>query len=691
MARIKKKEVTPVLKLEAPDPIPPRRRIKSFKPKKDTILSPGFELRKISPPKKKWPEKKQWKYFFKALGKKERFVFFFLSIAAIASLLFIGLSFYYERTETAPADGGTIVEGSAGQPRFINPIYANSDIDRDLSELIFSGLMKYDKDMAIVPDLALKYPETEDDERIYKFYLKDNLFWQDGTPLTSDDIVFTIKTIQNPELKSPYLANWVGVKVEKISDLGIKFTLQKPYSAFIENCAIKIIPKHIWEKVSTESFPFQSYNLENAIGSGLYRIKEIKRDNAKQQVEYIVLEKNKAYFGTKPYISEIKFFFFSNQDELTKAAKKGKLTGLDASIGELDSKKWNENTTSLPRYFALFFNPNKNEILKEKDVRIALSYGTNKKEVGSDVLDSPLIPRFYGISDPSQTFGYDPEKAASMLDVLGYKDTDGNGVREKVISKKPAFKFKSRLAAGSSGKEVTELQKCLKTEETGYFGTKTKEAVIAFQEQYSDEILKPAGYDKGTGIVGEGTRNKLNVICFSNPDQSTELKFTLVTVDQPKMQEIAQTIKDQWGEIGVGVEIQTYPILQLEQEFIKSRNYDILLFGEVLGAIPDPFPFWHSSQINDPGLNLSLYENKDLDKLLENNRKISDETQRKENLASIQNLIVQDAPAIFLYSPKFTYLVSGSIKGISDKKAVNISKRFSDIENWYMKTKRIWK
>ncbi|MDP2909778.1 MAG: hypothetical protein Q8N69_01760, partial [bacterium] len=117
----------------------------------------------------------------------------------------------------------------------------------------------------------------------------------------------------------------------------------------------------------------------------------------------------------------------------------------------------------------------------------------------------------------------------------------------------------------------------------------------------------------------------------------------------------------------------------------------ILLFGEVLGAIPDPFPFWHSSQKYDPGLNLSSYENKYLDELLEEGRKISDENLRKENLEAIQNMIVDDIPAIFLYSPKYTYLSSDLIKGISDKKSVNTSKRFIGIEDWYIKIKRIWK
>jgi len=682
----KKKEQAPVLETEGSTPIPPKRRIKSFKPKKDIILSPGFELRKtvILPEKRK----KKWRHFFTVMGRNEKIVFSIFLSFAIFSFLFICLNFYFQNTRTAPADGGTIVEGSLSQPRFINPIYANSDIDRDLSELVFSGLMKYDKDMNIIPDLAASFPEIEDDGRIYKFYLKDNLFWQDGAPLTADDVIFTIKTIQNPELKSPYLANWVGVKAEKISDTGVRFTLQKPYAAFIENCALKIIPKHIWENTSSESFPFQSYNLENAVGNGMYRIKEVKRNNATQKVEYITLEKNNHYYGAKPHISQIKFQFFDNRDELAKAARKGKITGGDAGLASQDSG-WNKINIYLPRYFALFLNPEKSKVLEDKNARIALTYGTNKKELGKNTISSPLLPDFYGIQAPSENYSYDPSKAADLLEKAGYKDTDGNGIRE--IPKDPAFQFKSRLETGSSGKEVTELQKCLKVDATGYFGQKTKEALIDFQEQHADEILKPYGYNKGTGSVGEATKNKLNQICFGDPNQKQELEFTLVTVEQPDMKELAESVKRQWAEIGVNLQIQSYPVVQLEQEYIKTRNYDILLFGEVLGAVADPFPFWHSSQKNDPGLNLAGYENKELDKLLEDNRKVSDEKLRKDNLAKMQEIIIKDAPAIFLFSPEYAYLVSDSIKGISDKKAVNPSERFADIEKWYIKTRRVWK
>jgi len=117
----------------------------------------------------------------------------------------------------------------------------------------------------------------------------------------------------------------------------------------------------------------------------------------------------------------------------------------------------------------------------------------------------------------------------------------------------------------------------------------------------------------------------------------------------------------------------------------------MLLFGNVLGAIPDPFPFWHSTQKKDPGLNLALYENRKADELLERARQTLDEKERKKALEEFQNILIEDSPAIFLFNPAFLYFVSEEIKGISTGIITDPSKRFSEIENWYIETKRVWK
>jgi peptide/nickel transport system substrate-binding protein len=654
---------------------------------------------------KKWPSKSQWTQFFKVLTRKEKISFFIFFILALGSSIFLFSAFYFQNTKIVPGQGGMYTEGAIGQPRFINPIYANSDVDRDLVQLIFSGLMKYNNNLEIVPDLVKDY-EIEDEGRIYTFHLREKIFWQDKVPLTSDDVIFTIKTIQNPAYKSSLQANWTGVEVEKINDLDFKLKLKRPYSAFLENCALKVLPKHIWENITPQNFPLTIYNLK-PIGSGPYKLKEIEQDKP-DRIKSITLSLNSFYFVKKPNISEVRFFFFDNEKELLKAAKNDKINGLSLNSPEPINNNREIYYLAFPRYFAVFFNQEKSKLLAEKEVRIALNYATNKEEIigkilnsqdNSLIVNSPVLPQIYGLPAPLKIYEFNVDKAKEILEKAGFKDDNKDGLREKTIKKELAFEFKSELKLNSQGTEVGELQKCLarfpeiypEGEVTNYFGPKTKEAVIRFQEKYAKEILEPSGFKNGNGVVGKNTRNKLNQLCLKSPEESLLLKFSLLTVDQPQLVETANLLKKQWEAVGAQIEVNQISSSQLEQEFIKPRNYDALLFGEVLGAIPDPLPFWHSSQGKDPGSNLSVYGNIKVDDLLEEIRKSSDPNVQAEKLTAFQDALIDDAPAVFLYSPPYIYSVSKEIKGVNIKKIADPSKRFSGIEDWYLKTKRSWK
>lgn len=657
---------------------------------------------------KKWPSKKQWGQFFRVLTKKEKGIFFIFLFLTITSFLVLVINFYFGNTEIKPDKGGTYIEGIVGYPRFINPIYASiNDIDRDLVELIFSGLMKYDNDGKIVYDLARDY-SIENEGTTFLVYLKDEIFWADGERLTADDVVFTIKTIQNTDYKSPLRANWLGVKVEKLSDDAIRFKLEKPYGSFLENLTLKIIPEHIWKDISPQNFPLTNLNL-NPVGSGPYKLDKVEKDKLNDDIKSLTLVPNPKYFGKKPYISKINFIFFKNEGELIKSATQKEIKGLSiTSVNNFSLLKevgFEDYHLSLPRYFALFFNPTKSKILDEKEVRKALNCGTDKEELlnkisggQGEIVDSPILPKILDFNKPSETYQFDENLANEILEKTGYIKNE-SGLREKLIKKELASQFKSNLILGSQGDEVKELQKCLakdpeiypESEITGYFGPKTKAAVIKFQEKYREDILAPQQLEKGTGEVKGGTRNKLNEVCFEKPEEKIPLKFSLTTVNQPELVKLANLLKEQWKKIGVEIEIKTFDISTLEKEIIKPRNYDILLFGEVLGLIPDPFPFWHSSQKKDPGLNLALFENKDCDKLLERARQSLNETERKNILENFQNCLIKDSPAVFLYSPDYLYLVSNEIKGINTKIIADPSQRFLEIENWYFNTKREWK
>ena len=655
---------------------------------------------------KKWPSKPQWRQFFKILNKKEKVIFSSLLFLFFSSFLILAINFYFKNTEIKPAEGGIYIEGAVGFPRWINPLYAPSnDVDRDLTELIFSGLLKYDLNGKIVLDLARDYKILENG-KIYEFYLKENLFWSDGKPLTADDVIFTIKSIQDPNAKSPLRGSWVGVKVEKISDLEIRFELKNESSVFLENCTLKIIPKHIWENISPQNFPLALYNNLKPVGSGLYQLKNLFQDK-EGKINSLTLVRNPYYFGKFPYLNEISFRFFEKEEELIKNYRQGEIKGFTLTSLTNFTDSANLYSLILPRYFAIFFNSGNSKVLSEKEVREALNYGTNKEEIINNILegrgkivDSPLLPDIYGFNPPSKVYEYNLEKANDILEKAGFLKNE-TGIREKIVKKVIPFQFKSNLTFGSRGQEVEELQKCLAKDKeiypeglvSGYFGNTTKEAVIRFQEKYKEDILKPYELEKGTGEVKGKTREKLNEICFPIAEEKVLLKFSLATPNQPQLIEAANLLKKQWQALGVELEIKTFEIQNLAatEEVIRQRNYSSLLFGEVLGAIPDPFPFWHSSQKNDPGLNLASYENKECDKLLEEARKNLNEAERKEKLEKFQDILIEDAPVVFLYNPDYLYLVSKEIKGVNVKIIADPSKRFTDIEHWYIKIKRVWK
>jgi len=492
----------------------------------------------------------------------------------------------------------------------------------------------------------------------------------------------------------------------KITNTTLRLKLKNPYSSFLETCALKILPKHIWGNISANDFPLSPYNLQ-PIGSGPYIVKTVNRDK-NNNIVALSLAPNEYYYGQKPHLQNFTFSFFNSNESLMSAIRRNAIqafapegTGNQNNIAVEGTYDY---SFLLPRYFALFFNSNKNPALADKYVRQALNYATNKTEIIQQVLNgkgtvvnSPILPDYFGLNAPTINYNYDIEQAANLLDKEDFKISD-NGIRVKSVNKKPAFTFTKNLTKGSKlDPDVKELQKCLQKEVapdiqiSGNFGADTLDAVNKFQEKYRSDILDPNGLNAPTGDVKQATRDKLNQVCFPAGNQTIPLHFTITTVDQPIMVASANLIKTQWQAIGAAVDIKIEDIDSLENNTIKPRDYEILLFGEILGSKPDPFPYWSSTQINDPGLNLALFQNTDADKLLNNIRQATDDNSRNASLENFQNLLLDDAPAVFLYNPDYIYTVSDKIQGIKAGKIATPPQRFATVNEWYTQVKRVWK
>ncbi len=171
----------------------------------------------------------------------------------------------------------------------------------------------------------------------------------------------------------------------------------------------------------------------------------------------------------------------------------------------------------------------------------------------------------------------------------------------------------------------------------------------------------------------------------------TKLEFELATTDWPELNQTAEILKMQWEKIGAKVNVKVLTVSELQQNYIRTREYDALLFGQAISFNPDFYSFWHSSQKQDPGLNLSLLDNKDADGILESVRQESDESKRIEAYQKFQEILANEVPAVFLYGRTYLHPTNTILKGVENVSINNPQQRFTDVHKWFVKTKRILK
>ncbi|MDP2647753.1 MAG: ABC transporter substrate-binding protein [Candidatus Yanofskybacteria bacterium] len=563
--------------------------------------------------KKKLTFQSRFRLLPKVLSGRERYLIFFLLVAIGVSFLSIPVGAFYHFTVAKPDYGGRVVEGILGEPRLINPLLAQAnDADRDLSALIYSGLLKYNEAGKLIPDLARSY-EISSDGLSYTVYLRDNAVWHDGRQVTAEDVIFTISTAQNPDYTSHQRVSWQGVEIEKINDFAVRFRLKNRYAQFLNNLTMGILPKHLWEDVKPINFSLSELNLK-PIGSGPFKFDKLKKDKLGRIASY-ELKSHEKYHLSKPYLNGIEVKFFNSEDEIIEAYNKNDVESLGfVSAQNLKKIKFinrlKVHKLNLPRYFGVFYNQSESEILADKNVRLALAHATDRNAIIQNVLggngsivNSPMIPGILDLNPLVTSYDHDPDKARRILETSGWGSPDANGILAK-------------------------------------------------------------GKDR--------------------------LTFKITTSTFQELTEVAVMLKEQWKKIGIDVQIEPLPISQLQQT-VKDRTYEALLFGEILNIDPDPFSLWHSSQIRDPGLNLALYQNVTADSILEEARQTLNSLERSKKYDDFQKIVIEDIPALFLYSPNYIYGQGQKVYGFETGIISMPADRFSNAEKWYINTKRVWK
>ncbi|HPI24403.1 MAG TPA: ABC transporter substrate-binding protein [Candidatus Paceibacterota bacterium] len=558
---------------------------------------------------------KETRFAFDSLPPRLKALFVVLFIFFVGSLGVLVWRLNQNFIVTVPTEGGSLTEGVIGPARFVNPLLAVSDADRDLTSLVYSGLVRVGPKGNFIPDLAKSY-EVSEDKLTYTFHLKDNLRFHDGAPLTADDVRFTIEKAMDPAVKSAKRANWNGVSIEQPGPKTIQLTLKKPYPAFLENATLGVLPSHLWQNTSAESFPLHEQNLE-AIGSGPYKLSKITKDSNGIPTAYELKAFSDFALG-KPRLEKITIGFYKNEEELVEAYKNGQIDSLGslspALVKELEESDQRVVKSTLPRVFAVFFNQNHNSVFLDATVRKALNLAVPRQEIVENI--------FHGYAEPLEGI---------------FTSTNDEPTKTDLVAAK--------------------------------------------------KMLTDAGWK----LNDQGVMQKTTKASKDKPAATQVLTFSLATSNIEELKQIAEKLKANWTALGAKVEIEIYESNDLNQNVIKPRKYDALLFGEVMGRDSNLYPFWHSSQRTDPGLNIAMYTNAKVDRLLEEARQTSGLEERNKKYFEAETEIKKDQPVAFIYSPYFLYLLPRNIIGVSLPTLTNPAERFVNIHKWYVRTDKVWK
>lgn len=535
-------------------------------------------------------------------------------LIAIAAMQFFLFRESYT-TETGVA-GGAYAEGVKGDINTLNPLYAATPGEQAVSRLMFSSLFTYDKTGKLRGDLAQNMSVLENGKR-YRVTLRPNVLWHDGSRLTADDVVFTVKLIKNPATGTPISASWQNVDVQKIDDKTIEFILPATYAPFPNALTFAVLPQHVLRGVNPGAIRDSRFSSQ-PVGSGPFSFRLRQNIQGRDGQVVIHMNQNKNYYGGTPKIERYQLHAYDTSEGLVKALK-GHAVNAISGISLASYSQFVGDTsykaTLDPLHAGVYalFNTRSIGALKDLQVRQALQVGTDVEKalgvlpVKVPVLETPILSSqtdVSGITKPT----YDKQKAEQLLDEAGWKKAP-TGERRK-----------------------------------------------------NDETLT------------------LNVVSIKGADY----------------EDVVANLAKQWRALGIKVQLRSVdtsdPTQNIASNVLQPRDFDVLVQELYLGADPDVYAFWHSSQAVERGLNFSNYSNGISDDALASARLRLEDNLRSAKYQAFVRQWIKDVPAIGLYQTELTYVHTDQSTAFEPgTKLINATDRYNDVIYWTTHQSSVYK
>ena len=519
-----------------------------------------------------------------------------LLVAAIIFLSITQASWYTDSYAVETYEkGGTYTEATLGEIKTLNPLFANTNTEKTLAKLLFSGLSMNDYSGHSGYNLA-KSIKTTDNGKTWIVKLRDGLKWSDGEPLTNDDVLFTANLIQKPTLNSNYSGNLSGVTVSTDEEGSLIFSLAARNVYFMTALDFPILPKHILDGVSPELILEHNFS-SKPVGSGPYTYNHTQSiGNLGEKMVY--LQANEKYYKNRPKIDSFIVHAFIKSDDIIDALNNGTVTGSGEITGrdveKVTSSNLSKRQSSLNYGVFAFINTTN---VNDKSLRKALKQGIDLSNVrsvlnGEQALDFPILE--------------------NQLKIENYPELPKHDVNTAKASIKKAL-------------------------------------------------------DKNKNLKESG--------------------LNIATVRSGYLPEITEKLAEEIRSLGLNANVTVYePGQDFMLNTLSQRNYDILVYEIGLGPDPDIFAYYHSTEANANGHNLSNYKNVIVSDLVLSARSTMGINLRTKKYEKFLEYFNEDVPAIGLYQSNMTYFVNKNISAFSgENRLVTATDHLLDVEQWGIK------
>jgi ABC-type transport system substrate-binding protein len=598
----------------------------------------------------------------------------FVALAIVGAVLVIpGPSSAPSQTPHPSAVNLLYREGVVSHPSSVNPITPRSQADQDLVALLFRGLVKAGPNGTVVSDLATW--TSSDDGRSYTFTMREDAYWEDGQPVTSADVVFTVGLVQDPTYSGPLGASWQGVHASADGPSVVHFTMTLPIAGFLRQAELPILPSHLLKGTAVAKLADSDYSAR-PVGDGLFRIVEL--DNAHALLERVATVNETPIRTPTPVPSASPS---PSQSAFVFATATPRVINVTPSPGPTPSATPTASPTPSASATPAAI-PIPSGLTLSQLQRIELVFYSDSASAAADFKAGRL----------DAVGGLTPDQTDVALTAAGSRQIDyaWSSLLSVVLNQRSDH-TEFRDANTRTGLLAAINRQNLLTSVLRGRGSLAELPIPSWSPYYDWTAVTPTPYgffDAQNFLTNGGWRQ--STAGWTAPKQTELYTMDLLTLDEasnPAVYRTAVLVAESWRALGMSVQVEPVPTVTYLTR-LDSGDFGAAVVDFEVGLDADLEPMLLSSQVGAGGSNVAGLQDSALDQLLITARKTADPTARQTAMSAVEKYLSATMPILPLAFRNYDLVVSNRVWGMSSNELADPSSRFWDVIDWRLASGR---